>query len=332
MFFFMKTAAIHQNMRFCIISFLLLFNIAFTSAQTYTFDMYETSGGDYTITIDINESLLSLESEKIPIFKYHYIGYDFDKETGIVGLLFESNDSVIMRPVHSEHYFIMRKDAIFCSSSNALKEFFLKPKNKDVYSASYNALFIALSEKWEKQWTDSSKDLDSDKEYFRGRCYYYGMGVKQNKELGQWLLQKSAFRGHERAIEELRKNHIESLDHNKFRIYQPGRVIGTAATSVSYDDEEVEVKNEKELINLQAVCDVINSKKNVGAVVILKIAAKNENIGFKRAQLLKQLLTAKGIKNKIISHFEGQNFDPDGIWSLNNRIVVEIDDFLEPIQ
>ena len=74
--------------------------------------MYETSGGDYTITIDINESLLSLESEKIPIFKYHYIGYDFDKETGIVGLLFESNDSVIMRPIHSEHYFIMRKDYI----------------------------------------------------------------------------------------------------------------------------------------------------------------------------------------------------------------------------
>ena len=40
-------------MRFFILSFLLLFNFAFTSAQTYTFNMYETSGGDYTIAIDI---------------------------------------------------------------------------------------------------------------------------------------------------------------------------------------------------------------------------------------------------------------------------------------
>ena len=164
----MQTLYIHQNMRLFIILFLLLFNFAFTLAQTYTFNMYETSGGNYSVSIDINGSLLSVESEKIPIFKYHYIGYDFDKETGIVGFLFESNDSVIMRPIHSEHYFIMRKDAIFCSSSNAEKEFFLKPKNKDVYSAAYNALFIALSEKWKEQWTSSSTnlDLDKDTEYF----------------------------------------------------------------------------------------------------------------------------------------------------------------------
>ena len=332
----MKTAAIHQNMRFCIISFLLLFNIAFTSAQTYTFDMYETSGGDYTITIDINESLLSLESEKIPIFKYHYIGYDFDKETGIVGLLFESNDSVIMRPVHSEHYFIMRKDAIFCSSSNALKEFFLKPKNKSVFSAAYNALFIALSEKWEKQWTGFSINLNSDEEYYSGRCYYYGMGVKQNKELGQWLLQKSAFRGHKRAIEELRKNHIAPIDNKKYTIRKKERntyIIGSAFTSVFYDDDEsVKVKIDKD-IYIQPVCDVLNSKKNAGAVLIFEIAAKNETIGFKRAQLLKQLLQENGVKNDIIFHFVGQHFDLNSAWSIcNNRIALVGDFFLEPIQ
>ena len=323
----MKTAAIHQNMRFCIISFLLLFNIAFTSAQTYTFDMYETSGGDYTITIDINESLLSLESEKIPIFKYHYIGYDFDKETGIVGLLFESNDSVIMRPIHSEHYFIMRKDAIFCSSSNALKEFFLKPKNKDIYSAAYNALFIALSEKWEEQWTSSSKDLDSYKECFRGRCYYYGMGVKQNKELGQWLLQKSAFRGHNNAIEELRKNHIESYDHQRFKINQnPG-----VNTLVFYDKGEIEVKSEKCLMNIQALSDVAKSDANI---VIVITVDKYDKIGCERAQNLTKMFQERGVSNNIIIDYEGDLekylFHP--FHNISKIASIALDHFFVPIQ
>ncbi len=243
-----------------------------------------------------------------------------------------------MRPIHSEHYFIMRKDAIFCSSSNAEKEFFLKPKNKDVYSAAYNALFIALSEKWKEQWTSSSTNLDLDKDteyFFRGRCYYYGMGVKQNKELGQWLLQKSAFRGHKRAIEELRKNHIAPIDNKKYTIRKKERntgIIGSAFTSVFYDDESVKVKIDKD-IYIQPVCDVLNSKKNAGAVLIFEIAAKNETIGFKRAQLLKQLLQENGVKNDIIFHFVGQHFDLNSVWSnCNNRIALVGDFFLEPIQ
>ena len=51
-----------------------------------------------------------------------------------------------MRPDHDEHYFLVRKDAIFCSTSNASQEFYFKPKNTDRYIVTYQSLLNGLTD------------------------------------------------------------------------------------------------------------------------------------------------------------------------------------------
>ena len=133
-------------MRFFILSFLLLFNFAFTSAQTYTFDLYETSGGDYTVAIDIQRKQITASKAGSQIFNYNYRKFNIENGTGVIGFSFDDRYSVIMRPDHDEHYFLVRKDAIFCSTSNASQEFYFKPKNMSNYKATYQSLMNGLSE------------------------------------------------------------------------------------------------------------------------------------------------------------------------------------------
>ena len=133
-------------MRFFILSFLLLFNFAFTSAQTYTFDLYETSGGDYTVAIDIQRKQITASKAGSQIFNYNYRKFNIDNGTGVIGFSFDNRYSVIMRPDHDEHYFLVRKDAILCSTSNASQVFYFKPKNTDRYIATYQSLVNGLSE------------------------------------------------------------------------------------------------------------------------------------------------------------------------------------------
>ena len=132
-------------MRFFILSFLLLFNFAFTSAQTYTFDLYETSGGDYTVAIDIQRKQITASKAGSQIFNYNYRKFNIENGTGVIGFSFDDRYSVIMRPDHDEHYFLVCKDAIFCSTSNASQEFYFKPKNTDRYIATYQSLVNGLS-------------------------------------------------------------------------------------------------------------------------------------------------------------------------------------------
>ena len=157
----MQTLYIHQNMRFCIISFLLLFNITFTSAQTYTFNVRETSGGDYTVSIDIKRKQITALRAGSQIFNYNYRKYNLDNGTGIIGFSFDDRYSVIMRPDHDEHYFLVRKDAIFCSLSNAPIEFYFKPKNTDRYIATYQSLINGLTSNntQKSQQVNSSQNL-----------------------------------------------------------------------------------------------------------------------------------------------------------------------------
>ena len=133
-------------MRFFILSFLLLFNFTFTSAQTYTFDMYETSGGDYTVAIDIQRKQITASKAGSQIFNYNYRKFNIDNGTGVIGFSFDNRYSVIMRPDHDEHYFLVRKDAIFCSTSNASQEFYFKPKNTDRYIVTYQSLLNGLTD------------------------------------------------------------------------------------------------------------------------------------------------------------------------------------------
>ena len=148
-------------MRFFILSFLLLFNFAFTSAQTYTFDLYETSGGDYTVAIDIQRKQITASKAGSQIFNYNYRKFNIENGTGVIGFSFDDRYSVIMRPDHDEHYFLVRKDAIFCSTSNASQEFYFKPKNTDRYIATYQSLVNGLSEYVGQapQTVNSSKNL-----------------------------------------------------------------------------------------------------------------------------------------------------------------------------
>ena len=148
-------------MRFFILSFLLLFNFAFTSAQTYTFDLYETSGGDYTVAIDIQRKQITASKAGSQIFNYNYRKFNIENGTGVIGFSFDDRYSVIMRPDHDEHYFLVRKDAIFCSTSNASQEFYFKPKNMSNYKATYQSLMNGLSEYVGQapQTVNSSKNL-----------------------------------------------------------------------------------------------------------------------------------------------------------------------------
>ena len=132
-------------MRFFITSLLLLFNFTFTSAQTYTFDMYETSGGDYTVAIDIQRKQITASKAGSQIFKYNYRKFNIENGTGVIGFSFDDRYSVTMRPDHDEQYFLVRKDAIFCSTSNASQEFYFKPKNTDRYKSTYQSLFNGLN-------------------------------------------------------------------------------------------------------------------------------------------------------------------------------------------
>ena len=133
-------------MRFIIIFILLICNFAITSAQTYTFDMYETSGGDYSVSIDLQRKQITASRASSQIFKYNYRKFNIENGTGVIGFSFDDRYSVIMRPDHDEHYFLVRKDAIFCSTSNASQEFYFKPKNTDRYIATYQSLVNGLTD------------------------------------------------------------------------------------------------------------------------------------------------------------------------------------------
>jgi len=108
--------------------------------------LYETSGGDYTVAIDIQRKQISASSAGRQIFNYNYRKFNIDNGTGVIGFSFDDRYSVIMRPDHDEHYFLVRKDAIFCSTSNASQEFYFKPKNTDRYKETYQSLVNGLSE------------------------------------------------------------------------------------------------------------------------------------------------------------------------------------------
>ena len=138
-----------------------MFNFTFTSAQTYTFDMYETSGGNYTVSINIQRKQITASRAGSQIFNYNYRKFNIDNGTGVIGFSFDDRYSVIMRPDHDEHYFLVRKDAIFCSTSNASQEFYFKPKNTDRYKETYQSLVNGLSEYVGQapQTVNSSKNL-----------------------------------------------------------------------------------------------------------------------------------------------------------------------------
>jgi hypothetical protein len=74
--------------RYYIVFFLLIKHDSLLLAQSYKFNMYETSGGNYVITIDIFKKSISVEIGNRIEFSYDFKKYKLDKEKEIIGFSF----------------------------------------------------------------------------------------------------------------------------------------------------------------------------------------------------------------------------------------------------
>ena len=115
---------------------------SFSKAQSFSFQVYATTGGNYTVTIDTANKRITAKSGGSNVFSYQF--YDYKVEQNIIGFSFSRSSAVRMRPDHSAHYFLIRQDAIFCTTANAQQEFYFKPSNNS-YSSEFNRLITALS-------------------------------------------------------------------------------------------------------------------------------------------------------------------------------------------
>ena len=147
-------------MKISIIIFILLIcNYTFTSAKTYTFDMYETSGGDYSVSIDIQRKQIMASKAGSLIFKYNYQKFNIDNEAGIIGFSFESNIQPLLRPSRPNHYFIIETAGIFCNTADDKKSFKFKPNEKNDYIQKYYQLFHLLSDNKDVFFVSTAKDF-----------------------------------------------------------------------------------------------------------------------------------------------------------------------------
>ena len=112
-------------------------------SQSYTFKVYASSGGDYVVTINAGDKTVSAVRGGSTVFSYSY--RDYKIETNLIGFSFGSQSSVIMKPDHNRQYFLVRQDAIFCSTSNASQEFYFKPVSEQSYSSEFSRLRSGLS-------------------------------------------------------------------------------------------------------------------------------------------------------------------------------------------
>lgn len=124
--------------------------------------MNETSGGNYIISIDLQQKEILAMSNDIQIFKYNYVAYKINNANNIIGFSFIPTKTVNMKPIHTEQYFLMREDGIFCSSSNAFQEFLFRPNNKQKYVSSFLSLIIELEEKKDIFVAEAKADADAE--------------------------------------------------------------------------------------------------------------------------------------------------------------------------
>ena len=118
-----------KHIFFCI----LLMSVKSTSAQVFRFYMFETSGGDFLVNIDTSNKRISVQDRQNPEYIYSYYNAIVDEDKGIIAFAFSPGKEALTRPDHTSQYFILRKDAIFCSSEYAKKEYYLKPISNTNY-------------------------------------------------------------------------------------------------------------------------------------------------------------------------------------------------------
>ena len=124
-----------------------MFMLTSSFAQRFKFEVHETDGKDYEVVINVPSKYIWIYNNDKVELSCLFSKFRIDKEKDIIGFSFSQNSDVIMRPDHSQHYFLIRRDAIFCSNSDATQEYFMKP----VHVATYNETFNQL-----KEWLDAS--------------------------------------------------------------------------------------------------------------------------------------------------------------------------------
>ena len=113
-------------------------------AQSYVFDVRETSGGDYTININIESNHIIASQNGSNYFNYRFYNSKID-EKGFLGFSFRPDFHPLLRPSRPNHFFIIGKNGIFCNTSDDKKAFVFKPKNNDAYLKVYQQLVNHLS-------------------------------------------------------------------------------------------------------------------------------------------------------------------------------------------
>ena len=140
-----QTDTMTMKLKHYITLLLALLLSAYTYAQSYTFDMYETSGGDFTVKIDMSAQRITVLTGGRTEFSYRFYQKRIDPSKNFVGFSFSPGKSPLMRPVEGDHYFLIRYDAIFCSQEGGAKEYYFKPRSMSSYKAAYDSMISNLS-------------------------------------------------------------------------------------------------------------------------------------------------------------------------------------------
>ena len=108
-------------------------------AQSYVFDVRETSGMDYSICINVKANQIIASRNGRTTFSYRFYNSKID-EKGFLGFSFRPDFHPLLRPSRPNHFFIIGKNGIFCNTSDDKKAFVFKPKNNDAYLKIYQQL------------------------------------------------------------------------------------------------------------------------------------------------------------------------------------------------
>ena len=108
-------------------------------AQSYVFDVRETSGMDYSVCINVKTNHISASRNGRTTFSYRFYNTKID-EKGFLGFSFKSGTQPLLRPSRPNHFFIIGKNGIFCNTADDKKAFVFKPKNQNDFKQKYNEL------------------------------------------------------------------------------------------------------------------------------------------------------------------------------------------------
>ena len=111
----------------------------YIKAQVVSFNVSASTGVNYIVMVDVgSKNISAVTTDNFTEFSYKYSSYDVG--SNLIGFSFKEGASVLMRPDHEKQYFLVRNDAIFCSTADASKEFYLVPTVAQAYNSEFSRL------------------------------------------------------------------------------------------------------------------------------------------------------------------------------------------------